>query len=714
MASTAAETKTLVEYRVEDGIAILELNDPPANTYTYEMMRQLDECILTARMDDSAQVIILRGKGEKFFSAGANIKMLSEVTPRFKYFFCLHANETLNRLEHTPKLVIGALNGHTVGGGLEIAMAADIRLACKDNGKIGLPEVNLGVLPGTGGTQRLSRIVGKSRAIEMMVSGRTFSFEEAKEVGLVNHQAGGLLRHGSAVRERPRDRARAAAAAVPERRRDRRVGRVRGEALGRVHGRVVQTQLFIHNEWRDAASGQVLEVVNPATEEPLAAVQAAGGADVDAAVEAARACFEGDAWRGLSARQRGALLHRAGELLHERRKVMAELETRQNGKTLFESKIDVASTVETLKYYGGWADKLGGAVLPVNGDDLVYTVREPLGVVGAIVPWNFPLNLASWKFAPALAVGCTVVLKPAPETPLTALAMAEIMQEAGFPAGAFNVLPGDGPTTGAALVRHPDVDKIAFTGSTAVGKQVMRDAADTVKRVTLELGGKSPNVIFADADLKAAVKGAQNGIFYGKGEVCAAGSRLLVERAVHDQVVEQLASRAAQLEPGDPMVKGTRLGAIASKRQHDKVMSYIAAGKQEATLVAGGNAAQVNGKGYFVEATVFDGAQPGMKIVDEEIFGPVLSVIAFDDVEEAVRLANQTMYGLAAGIWTKDIHKAFRVARAVRAGTVWINTYNLYDTAAPFGGFKASGFGRDLGREALDGYSDTKTVWVAL
>ncbi len=476
----------------------------------------------------------------------------------------------------------------------------------------------------------------------------------------------------------------------------------------------MHTQLFIDNEWRDAASGQVLEVVNPATEAVLATVHAAGDADVDTAVAAARRCFEGDEWRGLSPRRRGALLHRAGELLHERRKDMAELETRQNGKTLFESRIDVASTVETLTYYGGWADKLGGAVLPVNGDDLVYTMREPLGVVGAIVPWNFPLNLASWKFAPALAAGCTVVLKPAPETPLTALAMAEIMRDAGFPAGAFNVVPGDGPTAGAALVRHPDVDKIAFTGSTAVGKQVMREAAETVKRVTLELGGKSPNIIFADADLQAAVKGAQNGIFYGKGEVCAAGSRLLVERTVHDQVVEQLAARAARLVPGDPMEKSTRLGAIASKRQHDKVMSYIAAGKQEATLVAGGNAAQVNGKGYFVEATVFDGARPGMKIVDEEIFGPVLSVIAFDDADEAVRLANQTMYGLAAGIWTKDIHKAFRVARAVRAGTVWINSYNLYDSAAPFGGFKASGFGRDLGREALDGYGETKTVWVGL
>ncbi len=476
----------------------------------------------------------------------------------------------------------------------------------------------------------------------------------------------------------------------------------------------MQTRLFIGNEWCEATSGTTLEVVNPATEERLATVHAAGEADVDAAVAAARACFESDGWRGLSGRKRGALLLRAAHLLHERRDELAEMETRQNGKPLFESKIDVASTVETLTYYAGWADKLAGDVVPVDGHDFVFTQREPIGVVGAIVPWNFPLNLASWKVAPALAVGCTVVLKPAPETPLTALALAEVMLEAGFPPGALNVIPGDGPTTGAALVRHSGVDKIAFTGSTAVGRQIMREAATTLKRVTLELGGKSPNIIFADADLKAAVRGAQTGIFYGKGEVCAAGSRLLVERSVHDQVVEELAARAAKLRPGDPFDRGTRIGALASRRQFDKVMSYVEAGKREAKLVAGGTSATVNGKGYFVEATVFDDAEPGMKIVDEEIFGPVLAVLTFDDVDEAVQLANRTIYGLAAGVWTNDIRKAFTVARAVRAGTVWINSYNLYDSAAPFGGFKGSGFGRDLGREALDGYTDVKTVWVGL
>ncbi len=476
----------------------------------------------------------------------------------------------------------------------------------------------------------------------------------------------------------------------------------------------MKTDLFISNEWRQAASGNTMDVTNPATEEVIASVAAAGEDDVNAAVQAARSCFDSSEWRTLPARKRGAMLYRAGELLTERRNEIAKLETLHNGKPLFESKIDVAMSAETLKYYAGWADKLSGDVLSVNTGDFVYTDREPLGVVAAIVPWNFPLNLASWKFAPALAAGCTVILKPASETPLTALAMGEIMQEAGFPPGAFNVLSGSGSVAGNALVKHPDVDKIAFTGSTEVGKRIMRDAADTVKRVTLELGGKSPNIIFADADLKSAVRGAQNGIFYGKGEVCAAGSRLLVERSVHDQVVEQLAARAKRLVPGDPFEKDTRLGAVVSKAQQETVLSYIEAGKSEATLVAGGSAAQVNGKGYFVEATVFDDAKPGMKIVEEEIFGPVLSVLSFDDVDEAIELANKTMYGLAAGIWTKDIQKAFRVARSVRAGTVWVNTYNMYDSAAPFGGFKASGFGRDLGREALNGYTETKTVWVGL
>ncbi|HET7791259.1 MAG TPA: aldehyde dehydrogenase family protein [Gemmatimonadales bacterium] len=477
----------------------------------------------------------------------------------------------------------------------------------------------------------------------------------------------------------------------------------------------MKTDLFINNEWRPAASGKRFPVENPATEETIAEVAAGDAADVDAAVRAARACFESDAWRGLSGRKRGRLLAKAADLLEARLDEFARLETAHNGKTLFESKIEISMTVNTLRYYGGWADKITGETLPVDGPFFTYTLREPVGVVGAIVPWNFPLNIASWKFAPALAAGCTLVLKPASETPLTALAFAELALEAGFPAGAFNVVPGGGRTAGAALVKHPEVDKIAFTGSTEVGREIMRMAADSNKRVTLELGGKSPNVIFADADLSAAVRGAQTGIFYGKGEVCAAGSRLLVEKSVHDQVVEQLALGAKKLTPGDPLDKNTRLGALVSKKQQETVLSYIKKGVDEgATLVAGGKAAKPNGKGYFVEATVFDRVSPEMTIAREEIFGPVLAVLSFDDFEQGVRLANQTIYGLAAGIWTRDIQKAHRAARAIRAGTVWINSYNFYDSGAPFGGFKASGFGRDLGADALDGYLETKTVWVGL
>ena len=477
----------------------------------------------------------------------------------------------------------------------------------------------------------------------------------------------------------------------------------------------MKTDLFINNEWRPATAGKRFPVENPATEEVIAEVAAGDAADVDNAVRAAKACFESAAWREMSGRKRGKLLFKAADLLEARLDEFSRLESAQNGKTLFEAKIELTMTVNTLRYYAGWTDKIVGDTLPVDGPFLAYTLREPIGVVGAIVPWNFPLNIASWKFAPALAAGCTVILKPASETPLTALLFGELALEAGLPPGAFNVVSGGGSTAGAALVRHPDVDKISFTGSTEVGRQVMKMAAETNKRVTMELGGKSPNIIFADADLKAAVRGAQTGIFYGKGEVCAAGSRLLVERSVHDQVVEQLAEGAKKLTPGDPLDKNTRLGALVSKKQQEIVLNYVKKGVAEgAKLVAGGNAVKPNGKGYFVEATVFDGVQPEMTIAREEIFGPVLAVLSFDDFDAGVKLANNTIYGLAAGIWTKDIQKAHRAAKAIRAGTVWINSYNFYDSGAPFGGFKASGFGRDLGREALDGYLETKTVWVAL
>ena len=477
----------------------------------------------------------------------------------------------------------------------------------------------------------------------------------------------------------------------------------------------MRTDLYINGGWAPAAAGRRFPVVNPATEEVLCEVSEGDAQDIDRAVQSARGCFESDGWRKLAPRQRGRMLAKAADILESRLDEFSKLETQHNGKPLFESKIDVSMAIEKLRYYGGWADKIVGDTLPLAPNFLTYTLKEPVGVVGAITPWNFPLNLATWKFAPALASGCTVVSKPPSETPLTILLMGEVFEAAGFPAGAFNVVAGSGRVAGNALVRHPGVDKIAFTGSTEVGKGIMREAAETVKRVTLELGGKSPNVIFADADIPAAIRGAQNGIFYGKGEVCAAGSRLLVERKVHDQVVEELGARAKKLLPGDPFDQNTRLGAVVSRKQQQTVLRYIEQGKQEgAELVAGGNAAQVNGKGFYVEATVFDQVRPEMTIAREEIFGPVLAVLTFEDVEEGIALANQSMYGLAAGIWTKDIQKAHRVARAIRAGTVWINTYNFYDAAAPFGGYKASGFGRDLGREALEGYLETKSVWVSL
>ncbi len=479
---------------------------------------------------------------------------------------------------------------------------------------------------------------------------------------------------------------------------------------------VGQKQLLINNEWRAAASGRTMDVVNPATEEVIASVASAGKDDLDAAVAAARAALTGP-WGTMSARERGRLVRKLGDRLLERADEVARLETLHNGKPISESRhVEIPAAAECLEYYGGWSDKVMGETIPVKGNYLTYTLREPIGVVAAIVPWNFPLLLAVWKVAPALACGNTVVLKPASQTPLTALALGEIAVEAGLPPGVLNVLTGPGSTLGQAIVEHPGIDKIAFTGDTSTGKGIMRGAAETLKKITLELGGKSPNIVFPDADIEAAIRGATIGIFYGKGEVCAAGSRLLVDKSIKAEFIDKLVARVKKMVPGDPMDPKTRFGALSSKKQLETVLRYVESGKKEgATLVAGGERADIGtGKGYFVQPTVFADVQPAMTISREEIFGPVLAAIEFADIDEAIARANDTPYGLAAGIWTRDIKKAHYVARKLQAGTVWINTYNVYDTAAPFGGYKQSGFGREMSAHALEHYTQIKSVWVDL
>jgi aldehyde dehydrogenase (NAD+) len=479
---------------------------------------------------------------------------------------------------------------------------------------------------------------------------------------------------------------------------------------------VENKKLLINNEWRDAAGGRTMDVINPATEEVIATVASADRDDVDAAVVAARAAFNGP-WGRMSARERGRLVSKLADRLLEKADDVARLETLHNGKPIFESRqIEIPAAAECFEYFAGWADKVTGETIPVKGNYLTYTLREPLGVVAAIVPWNFPLLLAAWKVAPALATGNVVILKPASQTPLTAVALGEIAVEVGLPPGVLNVVTGPGSSVGQAIVEHPGIDKIAFTGDTSTGKGIMRAAAETLKKITLELGGKSPNIVLPDADLDAALRGATTGIFYGKGEVCAAGSRLLVARSIKDEFMEKLAARAKKMVAGDPLDPKTRYGALASKKQLDTVQRYVDIAKKEgASLVAGGERADIGtGKGYFFQPTVFNDVTPEMTISREEIFGPVLATIEFSDLDEAIARANDSPYGLAAAVWTRDVKKAHYVAKRLQAGTVWINTYNVYDTAAPFGGYKASGFGREMSSHALEHYTQVKSVWVDL
>jgi acyl-CoA reductase-like NAD-dependent aldehyde dehydrogenase len=476
-------------------------------------------------------------------------------------------------------------------------------------------------------------------------------------------------------------------------------------------------EIFVAGRWQAPISGETYQPVNPANEELLAPVGRGDERDIDLAVAAARKAFDDGPWPRMSPHERGRMVWRLGELIQQNLDEMAKLESLCTGKTMFDSgKVEIPFAAEVFRYYAGWATKIHGETLQLRDTAFTFTLRHPVGVVAAIVPWNFPFLLSSWKLAPALAAGNTVVIKPASQTPFTALRFAELTQEAGLPEGVFNVVTGPGGQVGMALVRDPRVDKVAFTGSTEVGKQIMREASGTLKRLSLELGGKSPNIVFADADLEAAARGAMTGIFYNKGEVCAAGSRLFLEQSIHDEFMAKLSDKVKGLKVGDPMDRATRMGPVVSRAQLETVLSYIEAGKREgARLVAGGARAQVgDGKGYYVEPTIFDGVSNTMTVAREEIFGPVLSVIPFRSVEDGIAQGNATPYGLAAAVWTRDVAKALKAARAIRAGTVWVNAYNLFDAALPFGGFKESGFGREMGSVGLDTYTEVKTVWVDL
>jgi acyl-CoA reductase-like NAD-dependent aldehyde dehydrogenase len=462
-----------------------------------------------------------------------------------------------------------------------------------------------------------------------------------------------------------------------------------------------------------------IDVINPATGELLATVPDSDAADVDRAVAAARASFENKTWRGLDASKRERILWNIGELLMKHRDELAEAISRENGKTLREAAgADVMPAADCFRYYAGWVRKICGATIPVNGPFLNYTLREPVGVVGAIVPWNFPLQTAAWKVAPALACGCSVVLKPSELTPLNALKFAEIVAEAGLPEGVLNVVTGYGATTGEALALHEDVDKISFTGSIGTARKLLeRSSVSNLKRLSLELGGKSPNIVFPDADLEAAVKAALWGIFGGKGEMCTAGSRLLLHQDIHDRFLDELVAKAKKLRLGNPLDPATQVGPQISGRQMDRILDYIELGRQEGARLLCGGERDTEGekaKGFFVKPSIFADVTPRMRIAREEIFGPVLGAMRFRDEEEALRISNSTIYGLAAAVWTRDLQLAHRVAAGIRAGSVWINTYNALDAASPFGGYKQSGFGRDLGAEALEQYTSVKSVWVAL
>jgi phenylacetaldehyde dehydrogenase len=482
----------------------------------------------------------------------------------------------------------------------------------------------------------------------------------------------------------------------------------------------VKHQLFIDGRFVDAASGKTFETPNPATGEVLASVAEGDAEDIDRAVRAARQAFDSGPWSTMTASERGRIVWRIGDLVDEHLEELAELETLDNGKPLAIARAaDVPLTAEMFRYMAGWATKIEGNTIPLSVPYMpgvafhAYTLREPVGVVGQIIPWNFPLLMAAWKLAPALATGNCVVLKPAEQTPLSALRLAELMAEAGLPAGVVNVVTGFGETAGAALAAHPDVDKVAFTGSTEVGRLIVHAAAGNLKKVSLELGGKSPNVVFADADLDSAIAGAASAIFFNHGQCCVAGSRLYVEEQHFDEVVSGVADVARSIKLGNGLDSDTQMGPLVSDEQLRRVTGYLDAGRDEgAHVVAGG--ARSGDHGYFVEPTVLTSARPDMTVVREEIFGPVVVAQPFQSLEEIASTANDTAYGLGAGIWTRDIAKAHTLAKKIRAGTVWINCYNVFDAGLPFGGYKESGWGREMGHEVLEAYTEVKAVCAQL
>src|ERR1700758_1515277 len=473
-------------------------------------------------------------------------------------------------------------------------------------------------------------------------------------------------------------------------------------------------QNYVNGQWTSSSTGATFPVFDPSTEEVIAHVAAASANDVDRAVKAARAAFDSGPWPATTAQDRGRILFKLAEKIRQNQPMLAELESRNTGKPIVEAEYDIGDVATCFEYYGGLANKVNGNVMPVPAHALSFTLRGPVGVAGRIIPWNYPLLMAAWKLAPALAAGCTCVLKPAEQTPLTALEFANWLEEVGLPPGVVSVVNGVGEVAGAALVEHPGVDKIAFTGSAAVGKMIVKSAADTLKRVTLELGGKSPNVFFADADWEAAIDGALFGVFINQGEVCSAGSRILVEKKIYSKFLEAMTEKAKRIKLGAPLERETKMGPLVSKEQYDLVRSYLELGKKEAKVAIGGGRPKQFGKGYYVEPTIFYDVDNSARISREEIFGPVASVIPFEGEPDAIRIANDTPYGLAGAVWTRDIYKAFRVVKSLRAGIVWVNHMQPTYVEAPWGGYKQSGFGRELGPWGLEEYLETKQVFVNL